>query len=525
VSAQDAAAPVVTSSADPGDGTCAAAGTGDGCTLREAVAFASDGATITFDPALTAGGAATITLAEASGELGIFKSLTITGPTSGNGITLDGGYRIRLVAVGGSVTVNLSYLTFMRGHAVGGGAIDNAGTLRLSHCTMRDNSAFGGGAIFHRHGSLFISRCDFSGNIAEDGGGAIYALDASSIIDEATFAGNSASGLGGAIRAIYGSHTIMRSTISANSASEGAVVLNQVTSASITGTTISGNQSSGVYVRGPTFGVAIAFSTITGNVRQDGSGNGGGGVFADNAAVTIDGSIIAGNTSLGFSGADDAVNSISSSGEKGPIPGDYNVFGVVSASISSTNLTGFDATTLGALANNGGPTRTHALNAGSPAIDLVPTGTIGCGSTVQTDQRGVARPSNGKCDAGAFEYQAPVVYAFSGFLAPVNDLPTANVVKAGSGIPVKFGLGGNLGLAIFATGSPASQQVACSTASGTDPVEQTVTAGASALSYDATTGTYTYIWKSDKAWAGTCRLLTLRMTDGTNHQAFFQFTK
>src|SRR5688572_17968757 len=60
---QELLSPVVNSLADPGDGTCDDAGTGDGCTLREAIAFANPlGATITFDPALTSGGAQEITL-------------------------------------------------------------------------------------------------------------------------------------------------------------------------------------------------------------------------------------------------------------------------------------------------------------------------------------------------------------------------------------------------------------------------------------------------------------------------------
>src|SRR5688500_2563476 len=62
--------PVVNSLADNGDGTCSDAGTGDGCTLREAIALANPvGATITFDPALTSGGAQVITLDPVRGQL------------------------------------------------------------------------------------------------------------------------------------------------------------------------------------------------------------------------------------------------------------------------------------------------------------------------------------------------------------------------------------------------------------------------------------------------------------------------
>jgi hypothetical protein len=80
-------------------------------------------------------------------------------------------------------------------------------------------------------------------------------------------------------------------------------------------------------------------------------------------------------------------------------------------------------------------------------------------------------------------------------------------------------------LNIFAAGYPASQTVACSSSAPLDAVEQTVTAGASGLTYDAATDTYTYVWKTDKSWAGTCRQLTVRLSDGTDHIAQFKFTK
>jgi len=114
---------------------------------------------------------------------------------------------------------------------------------------------------------------------------------------------------------------------------------------------------------------------------------------------------------------------------------------------------------------------------------------------------------------------------FAGFFQPVDSLPTLNSAKAGSTIPVKFGLGGNYGLALFDVGSPKSQTIACSTSAAVDDIEETVTAGASSLSYDATSGRYNYVWKTDKAWAGTCRQLILNLNDGTIQRANFKFTK
>lgn len=82
-------------------------------------------------------------------------------------------------------------------------------------------------------------------------------------------------------------------------------------------------------------------------------------------------------------------------------------------------------------------------------------------------------------------------YNFTGFFQPVDNLPTINTAKAGSAIPVKFSLGGYQGLDIIATGFPASQQIFCNTSEPTDQIEQTVTAGSSSLSYDATSDEYT----------------------------------
>ncbi len=49
-----------------------------------------------------------------------------------------------------------------------------------------------------------------------------------------------------------------------------------------------------------------------------------------------------------------------------------------------------------------------------------------------------------------------------------------------------------------------------------------MTAGSSGLSYDPATDTYTYVWKTNKAWAGPCRQLILGLNDGTFHVAFFK---
>lgn len=115
-----------------------------------------------------------------------------------------------------------------------------------------------------------------------------------------------------------------------------------------------------------------------------------------------------------------------------------------------------------------------------------------------------------------------ILHSFSGFFAPVDNQPTLNVVKAGSGVPIKFSLNGYQGLNIFANGYPASTTVTCGSAVE-GAIEQTVTAGASSLSYDAAADQYVYTWKTDKAWVDTCRILIIKLDNGTYHRANFKF--
>jgi hypothetical protein len=72
---------------------------------------------------------------------------------------------------------------------------------------------------------------------------------------------------------------------------------------------------------------------------------------------------------------------------------------------------------------------------------------------------------------------------------------------------------------------PASREIACGDTTTADAIESTVTAGSSSLSYDATSDQYNYVWKSDKAWAGKCRQLTVKLIDGTSHYANFYFVR
>jgi hypothetical protein len=115
-------------------------------------------------------------------------------------------------------------------------------------------------------------------------------------------------------------------------------------------------------------------------------------------------------------------------------------------------------------------------------------------------------------------------YTFTGFFAPV-DMAALNVVKAGRAIPIKFSLGGDYGLDIMTSGYPASAPVACDSNLPLDNVEETVLAGSSSLSYDPDSDQYTYVWKTNKGWANSCRIFTIMLDDGSAHQASFSFTR
>ncbi len=113
-----------------------------------------------------------------------------------------------------------------------------------------------------------------------------------------------------------------------------------------------------------------------------------------------------------------------------------------------------------------------------------------------------------------------VLYPFGGFEAPIGGgLSTAN---AGQAIPVKFSLGGDRGLGILGSGSPTVQQVDCATQApiGTASPISVIGGG---LQYNPTEDGYTLVWRTERSWAGTCRLLTVALVDGSNHTAIFSF--
>ncbi|HYP53994.1 MAG TPA: PxKF domain-containing protein [Pyrinomonadaceae bacterium] len=121
------------------------------------------------------------------------------------------------------------------------------------------------------------------------------------------------------------------------------------------------------------------------------------------------------------------------------------------------------------------------------------------------------------------QFNVTVLYNFTGFFSPVNNLPVLNSVNAGRAVPVKFSLSGNKGSGIFAAGHPASGQIVCNSNDPAAEVTETLTAGGSSLNYDPTSDQYNYVWKTEGSWAGTCRQLVVRFNDGSEHRANFKF--
>jgi hypothetical protein len=118
-------------------------------------------------------------------------------------------------------------------------------------------------------------------------------------------------------------------------------------------------------------------------------------------------------------------------------------------------------------------------------------------------------------------FTVTVLYNFTGFNSPVNNLPTLNAVNAGKNIPVKFSLSGNKGLNIMATDNPYSVSFNCATNDPGVDIVETNNPGQSTLTYSP--DTYHYNWKTESSWAGTCRQLVITLNDGSVHLANFKF--
>ena len=321
--------------------------------LRDALAAAFDGDTID-----ATGVSGTILLT--SGELGIYHGVTIKGPGAGT-LAVNGNGSSRVFEnFAPGVSVAISGFTITNGldnDGGGGGAVLNGSpraALTLSNCTVSGNSAEFGGGIANGNlvwgAWLVVSNSTISGNSADYGGG--ISNNSSLTISNSTISGNSAD-YGGGISNVYDGRT--------------------VASVRISNCTLSGNSATGhggaIYNNsglGHIPGLALASTILN-------AGASGGTIFSDGGTVT----------SLGYNLASDAGGGILTG------PGDQ---------INTNPL-------LGPLQNNGGPTFTHELLPGSPAIDA---GDPNFTSQPFYDQRGrdFFRVRNDRIDIGSFEVQA-----------------------------------------------------------------------------------------------------------------------
>ncbi len=378
-------------------------------------------------------------------------NITVVGSTfTKNVALLEVGGGIWAAGSSDLITITDSQFTYNSGNDSGGndggGAINAAGDqVKVVGSTFDHNtSSTSGGAIGGVGTAITVaddsySKSYFTNNRANGGdGGGLDAHGADVTVTGTVFSGNLATGDGGGFSANQamngGSVSVTNSTLCNNSAgNNGGAFTADGTTLRLYGSTLNNNAASnnggGAYVTTSginppgatpllfTPGSLIANSTIGANGT---AGNGGGVYFNGSGDLNIYNATIVYNTALHGGGVFSATafkvhvgNTIIAlnTAPTGPdvsgtfLDNDYNlVFDNTDSgsSFSGThNILGMDPK-LGPLANNGGPTQTYALLAGSPAIDKALDS-----QAPLTDQRGVTRPQGSHADIGAYEYQAP----------------------------------------------------------------------------------------------------------------------
>ena len=114
---------------------------------------------------------------------------------------------------------------------------------------------------------------------------------------------------------------------------------------------------------------------------------------------------------------------------------------------------------------------------------------------------------------------------FQGFSIPVDAAPTLNVVKAGAAVPLKWRVLDTAGSPVtdIASAGVSVSSLDCTSGEGSDVLEQTATAGSGLQNLG--NGYYQLNWKTQKAYAGSCKALHLDIGDGVTHDAYFDFRK
>lgn len=378
-------------------------------------------------------GASTISLI--TGALAVTQDdLYIVGPSSR--ITISGTSdnvteKDRIFVHSGSGTLALSYLNVNDGDfysssgTVFGGCIYSAGSLYLSHSSVSNctvdaaptQSAIGGGVVVRKDLTLRSSAItkNVAGNNAYDGfaGGALSYGNVTLI--SSSIEGNSASGTnGGAIGGLSGTGTLTMSgsTIANNVAETNLGGLSAAGVATIVDSTISGNIAKLGVIGGlgSSKSLTIRNSTIAFNTAGKLSAPQAAGfsVYTPNASITIElQSTVISNNSIGPSGISSDFSVGSNPDFTASVIGANNLVFTSTATLPGDTLTE-TCPLLGSLRDNGGPTLTHALQSGSPAI-----GHGNNSLSLPYDQRGApsVRVSGSSADIGAYEVQqADIVF-------------------------------------------------------------------------------------------------------------------
>jgi hypothetical protein len=387
--------------------------------LRQAIADAVNGDTIDF------GVTGTITLT--TGELLVNKGISINGPGSDH-LTVDGNHAsgVFQVQLDGGGAATIAGLTITNGNANwGGGIFSESSMLTVNNCNISGNSAPGtfgqGGGIFNdvafSNGMLEILNSTISGNSAGDNGGGIYNYGGSNTatlkVVNSTLSGNSAHFYGGGIY-----------NLSAYGGSAPADVLNSTFSGNT-----AGRFGGGIYndvFNGGSSPLAVLHSTFSDNSAQQGP-NGG--------IANFSGTLQLGSSILNASSISNGSGTITSLG--------YNLSsdnggGFLTATGDQINTTAM----LGPLQDNGGPTFTHALQAGSPAIDAGDPNfdPNAFNPPMLYDQRGSGydRVAHGRIDIGAFEIVMP---GYAGQVQPPINADGSSTFNVRRGVvPVRFNL-------------------------------------------------------------------------------------
>ena len=343
----------------------------------------------------------------------ISEGLTINGPGAAN-LTISGGDAFRIFYVQTGVTVGISGVTLTNGSATRGGALYNFGTVTIDDSVLTGNNATEVGGAIANVGTVTITDSELTLNAAPTGG-AIHNFGTISISGSTVDSNEATSSTGGGILTTN-SLTITTSTFSNNEAltNGGGGIQNVLGTVSITASLFQDNESlwgGGVASSGT---LTVANTTFSGNtVPQN-----GGGIYNSGTAtitnVTFTGGYAGASGGLYNGGTATVTNSIfddidSLENCQGPLINGGGNWSDDGWCVFEPERMYVDVRLDPSLANNGGPTLTHALLSGSPALGTGIPATCAAAPVNSVDQRGFARPNPGgeACDSGAFESSFP----------------------------------------------------------------------------------------------------------------------